>query len=293
MHNDILKRLDIIKNAVAMEEEDLIAMQIAKLETQPLDAQVLHILNLIKTQQFQHIIQLIEQYKHDSTGLVVFEDPQIQGLKLELKLLENSLNDKTDELADLERQINEFNSAYMQRLGSLIEAILKKRAELNKEDSQAQHDWAEFSQNYQQQLKDAPLILSSEQQQQLKTAYRQASRLCHPDKLTDAFKAQGTELFKALNEAYRHQDLVRVLTILQHLESGNPLSSGSDSINDKELLTAKIAALRLRLKELETEINSLLASEYYQRIQIIADTESYFASLEKELLAELNALTAA
>ena len=29
MHHDILKRLDIIKNAVAMEDEELIAMQIA------------------------------------------------------------------------------------------------------------------------------------------------------------------------------------------------------------------------------------------------------------------------
>jgi len=291
MHNDILKRLDIIKNAVAIEEEELIAMQLAKLKPLELDDKVLHIIALIEARQFQDIIQLIEQYKHDSSGLVVFEDPQIQGLKLELKVLENSLNDKTDELADLERQINAFNSEYMERLGGLIEAILKKRADDNKEDSQAQQDWEEFVQSHQQQLKDSPLVLTTEQQQQLKSAYRQASRLCHPDKLTDEFKAQGTELFKALSEAYRHQDLERVLEILQHLEIGKPLSSASDSINDKELLKAKIAALRLRLKELETEINALLQSEHYQRIQTIEDKDSYFSALQKELLEELNALS--
>ncbi|MCX7068713.1 MAG: hypothetical protein NTW85_13625 [Methylococcales bacterium] len=68
---------------------------------------------------------MIEQYKHENSGVMVFQDPQIQGLKLELKLLENRLNDKTDTQADLERQINEFNSEYMQRLGSLIEATRK------------------------------------------------------------------------------------------------------------------------------------------------------------------------
>jgi hypothetical protein len=110
MHNDILKRLDIIKNAVAMEEEDLIVMQVAKLQVLPLDEQAQHILALIQAQQFQDVIQLIEQYKHDNSGVMVFQDPQIQGLKLELKLLENRLNELTDTQADLERQINEFNS---------------------------------------------------------------------------------------------------------------------------------------------------------------------------------------
>ena len=87
MPNDILKRLHIIKNAVAMEDDDLIAMQVQKLEKLPLDEQVQHILALISAQQFQDVIQLVEQYKHDSSGLSVYEDPQIQGLKLELKLL--------------------------------------------------------------------------------------------------------------------------------------------------------------------------------------------------------------
>lgn len=44
MHNDILKRLDIIKNAVAMEDDELIAMQVAKLQALPLDAKLKQIL---------------------------------------------------------------------------------------------------------------------------------------------------------------------------------------------------------------------------------------------------------
>lgn len=57
MPNTILKRLDIIKNAVAMEDDELIAMQVAKLEELPLDAKVMQILALISTKRFQYVIQ--------------------------------------------------------------------------------------------------------------------------------------------------------------------------------------------------------------------------------------------
>jgi hypothetical protein len=60
MPNTILKRLDIIKNAVAMEDEELITMQVVKLQVLVLDAQVARILALIQAQQFQDVIQLIE-----------------------------------------------------------------------------------------------------------------------------------------------------------------------------------------------------------------------------------------
>jgi hypothetical protein len=297
MHHDILKRLDIIKNAVAIEDEELIAMQIAKLQALPLDEKVKQILALISTKRFQYVIQLIEQYKHDNSGVMVFQDPQIQGLKLELKLLENRLNELTDTQADLERQINEFNSEYMQRLGSLIEAILKKRAELFSHDTakqqEAQQDYENFEQSYQQQLQDTPQTLTPEEQQQLKTAYRKASRLCHPDKLADEFKTQGTEFFKALNEAYRRQDLQRVLDILHSLETGATLSTASDSITDKAILQSKIAALRERIAALEADIQGLQADETYLCMQTITSKDDYFAELEQGLQAELAALVAA
>ena len=293
MPNDILKRLDIIKNAVAMEEDDLIAMQVQKLEKLPLDEQVQHILALIRAQQFQDVIQLIEQYKHDSSGLTVYEDPQIQGLKLELKLLENRLNELTDTQAELEREINEFNGEYFRRLGSLIEEILKRRAELCRDETekqQAQHDYEEFERGYQQQLEDSPQTLTPEELQELKTAYRKASRLCHPDKLADEFKAQGETFFKELADAYRRQDLKRVIEILTALETGGSLKNAADSINNKETLQAKIALLRERIAILEVEVKRLQDDEIYQQILSIDDRESYFSELEKELNAELTAL---
>lgn len=293
MPNDILKRLDIIKNAVAMEEDDLIAMQVQKLEKLSLDEQVQHILALIRAQQFQDVIQLIEQYKHDSSGLTVYEDPQIQGLKLELKLLENRLNELTDTQADLEREINEFNSEYFRRLGGLIEEILKRRADLcsdETEKQQAKQDYEEFERGYQQQLEDAPQTLTPEQLQELKTAYRKASRLCHPDKLADEFKAQGEAFFKELHDAYRRQDLKRVTEILTALETGGSLNAASDSLNNKEALQTKIAALREKIGIFEFNIENLQADDAYQLILSIDDMDGYFSKLELELKAEIKAL---
>ena len=207
-------------------------------------------------------------------------------------ILEINLNDKSDEFAELERVLNEFNNEYYMRLGSLIQAILKLRIGQSEQDPQAQQEYEEFTHEFEQQKNDPIQELSPDQQQELKIAYRNASKLCHPDKLPDEFKSQGTEIFKELARAYRNQNLSRVNEILQQLQSGKPFKNASEIINNKEELLAKIASLRLRLTQLESEINALIQSEQYQKIIAIKDREAYFAGLEKELREELHDLNA-
>jgi hypothetical protein len=182
------------------------------------------------------------------------------------------------------------------RLGYLIEAILKSRAAVfdNKfsvESQQAELEYEEFIRDYQQQLEDPPQLLDEDEKQQLKVAYRKASRLCHPDKLAEESKARGEEYFKALNEAYRHQDLDRVLRILMELEAEtNSLVAVSDKINDSVILQKQIESLRKQIITLEAEVKSLKENEIFQRIQSITDMEGYFSNLEIELKAELKVL---
>ena len=93
---------------------------------------------------------------------------------------------------------------------------------------------------YLQQLQDLPISLTDYEKQQLKTTYRKASRLCHPDKLADDAKAMGEEIFKALNEAYRHQDLKRVQGILLKLEAETTsLVAASERIDDRTIIATK------------------------------------------------------
>ncbi|MCK4492818.1 MAG: J domain-containing protein [Methylococcales bacterium] len=291
MQNNLLKRLDIIKNAVAMEEDELIELQLKKIKQYSLDNKVQHIIELIENKQFKNIIQLIDQYKHDNSGLTVFEDPQIQGLKLELKVLETQTNELSDEKIEYECQINQFNSEYMLHLGDLIEQILKLEVISIRESEEAQEEaqqaYESFQKKHQQQLDELSNELNEEEKQHLKKAYRQASQLCHPDKLTDDFKQQGEAFFKALNEAYRRQNLNQVEEILRDLKTGATLNTASETLDNKILLEQRISLLRERIHSLEAEIKRIIESEVYRRIQKIEDMEKYFSELKQELEIEL------
>jgi chromosome segregation ATPase len=122
--NKLIQRLDIIKNAVAMEDENLIAMQLQELEQLALNGTVQHIIELIKSQSYEDVIQLIEDYKNKNSGMVVFEDPKVQGLRLELKVLEKKLKNLTEKKKDYTIEIDDFNREYSLRLGAIIQQIL-------------------------------------------------------------------------------------------------------------------------------------------------------------------------
>jgi len=294
MQTTLLKRLEIIKNAISIEEEDLIFMQVEKLKQLKLDEQTNIIVQLIESQQFENVIQLIEQYKQDHTGISVYEDHAIQGLKLELKILEDSVNHLSDEKLECQRQINHFNSEYMLRLGDLINAILKLQTSSKHLDEEqqkkAQEHYESFQQEQQEQLSELTEKLSANEKKKLKKAYRQASRLCHPDKLSDEIKEQGETIFKSLNEAYRRHDLKRVTQILSDLKNGIGFNVASDKINDKEILQKRVAALRVKVNALENEIQLLKEDEVYQKIQKIENFDEYFNVIKLSLKSELKHL---
>lgn len=126
--NNLLKRLDIIKNAVAMEEEDLIEMQLQKLKSYELDVSIQHIIQLIQSHSYENVIQLIEEYKNVHNGMVVFEDPKM--VRLELKVLERELKNLTEKKNDYTIDIDDFNREYSLWLGGIIQQILSLREQI-------------------------------------------------------------------------------------------------------------------------------------------------------------------
>jgi hypothetical protein len=302
MSLEIIKRLEIINNAIAIEEDDLIAMQLIKLKSFVLDQQAQKIVDLIEARHFEMVSQLIHQYKQSHHGMVLFEDEATQGLRYELKLLENNLNSLTEEKNEYERQLHEFNAEYVLRLGGLIEQILCLRfrhyakivvdhPEFSSEAEYAQQTYESFKQNSEQQLQDLPNPLTEEQKKELKSLYRRASRLSHPDVVSDEFKQQGEEIFKTLNEAYRQQNLIRVKEIIFALESRKSFGMASDTVNDKALLRQKIDLLRAHIEKIELEINTIKEDDTFRELQKISDWENYFNRLTEQLESELNQLS--
>jgi hypothetical protein len=386
--NILLKRLDIIKNSIAIEEEDLIVMQLRELEKLSLDDSVQHIIELIKSQSYEDVIQLIERYKNANEGMVLFEDPKIQGLRLELKILEKELKDLTEQRNNCTNIIDDFNREYNLLLGAIIKKILglrerilyqqlsvkyqifqtkkeafnkaekevdhvkkqiaelekklnkldglsyeyidlhekcqnfkeyltrlekdldDKRHELNqiKQDldhdpinekyHEAKEDTFTFNKEYKEVISDDVYDLNEKQLIELKKAYREAARLCHPDILSEEMKLEGHRIMSELNIARKKRDLEKVKEILLSLQTGGQFRDASDTIKDIELLKATIINIRKKINSLKTEICDLEGSDTFKTIQDIDDKDEYFDGLQqklevehKRLIDELNQIT--
>lgn len=93
-----------------------------------------------------------------------------------------------------------------------------------------------------------------------------------------------------LNAAKKKNDLARVQAILAALESGESFGVASDTVDDKEILKAKIEEAKQKIQQLKEEIAALDNSESYQLIQQIDDKESYFEQLKTQLEEEYQIL---
>ena len=126
MHK-ILKRLELIKTSISLEDEEIIELQIMKLQKMDVDIYVLAIIKLLEDFNFSKALLGIEAYIAKKHGLIVFEDTQVQALKLELKTFEIKLEKLTARKSVCEIEIDNFHNAYQLNLGELIKSILGLR----------------------------------------------------------------------------------------------------------------------------------------------------------------------
>jgi len=96
-------------------------------------------------------------------------------------------------------------------------------------------------------------------------------------------KEQAKKIIQKLNDAYAKKDLDAVKEILYSLENGLSFDMASDTINDKEILRAKIAELRTKIDVTFTEINDITEDETFIIIQDIDDWDVYFSEKKEQL----------
>lgn len=129
MHQ-ILKRLELIKTSITIEDQEIIELQISRLSTMSIDADVQNIVEKLSHHDYGSVIADIESYLIRYSGVVIYEDKETQGLKLELKVLENELQELSEQKNDYLNELNEFNTQYTLRLGELIQNILNLKKEI-------------------------------------------------------------------------------------------------------------------------------------------------------------------
>lgn len=182
--------------------------------------------------------------------LIPYESDVIRQVRFDIVAL-------SQQLADIEADIQAFHIAmyafereYQRRLGDLAESVLVLRAQLGMIDSK------NLAVPSVTQLADAAY-------QQLKSAYRQAAKLCHPDRLSDPHRDIGLALFDTLNKAYHLQDLVSVEHILWLLQSGQAFSDTPVILTNAELLRKRKALLTHLITQQTDQLTQLKMREEY------------------------------
>ncbi len=282
----IIKRLELIKSLIHLEEDSEIDSHLTKLQLFPTDNKLEIIISLLQDKAYSKAMPAIDEYinRHHQVGLYI--DSELEGLKLEAKVLEAEVNDLSDEKAELEKLIHDFGVRHNNELGELILKILrfrKSQAKGTPKEAEAEKDFNEYNKEYEVSKNEKLNKLSEEDQKELKQKYRKASKLCHPDVVSEEQKELADKLFAELNAAYERNDLKRVREILENLEKGNFFVSKSDSITEKQLLKAEIEKLRMRIKELKEQMKTIKESEAFTTISGISDWDAYFKETKEKL----------
>lgn len=233
--------------------------------------------------------------------IIIYDDQELIKLKIEAKALEIDFNLKNDELVEIGKIINNFSIKHNQELGEVLKNLLKFRKEklevekdLNKkkkkEFEEAKAEYEEFNENYEFSKTENLFDLNDEEKIEIKKAYRKATKLCHPDIVSNDFKIQAEEIFKELKKAYEENNIKRVKEILENLEKEKLFVNKSESITKKSKLKIEILNLKNKLDKIISEIENLKSKEPYLTIIKIEDWDKYFKTKKSILLEELNYL---
>jgi hypothetical protein len=301
-----LETLLLIKNSIINVDHELTLNQINNLKSMSLDIDndALAIIAELDDFNYSKAIILIDDYLSKHSAVEAYIDKELQGLRLELIALESQLEELTLVHIEHINTINSFNNLQNRIVGPVILEILKLRARISQllksnddyyqdikdqfEDAQQEYD--DFQRAYQSVEEQFQFEISDENKKILKKQYKQASRLCHPDKVSIEFKPQANKIFSELNSAYTNNDLPKVQEILEELKSGAGFSVDSYSIDNKQILKSKIQSIRKKIEEVKSEIQKVKEDKIYKVIEENDDLEKYFNEMREKLEVERDEL---
>jgi len=135
----IIKRLELIKNCIALQEHQLVSAQ-AELLKDTENQDLNNILELIEFSFYSDASKAIDEFIKNHTGLVIFEDPEIQTLKSEINLLGGRIGVLTADKEEMVGLIEDFNREFHLQVGDIMAEILlfKRRIYRKKYDEERQ-----------------------------------------------------------------------------------------------------------------------------------------------------------
>jgi hypothetical protein len=292
--NQIIKRLDVIKNLMLLEEFDDLRTNLNKLMHYDFNNDIGNIIISINNEEYGNAIKLIESFISNNNLLMIWNDPEISGIKLEIKILENQINAFDNEKIELEKILSDFEHRHTLELGTLILEVLRLRKIKyinHSKQFETEKDFNDYQEQFENEKEKKQYDLTEEEKITLKKTFRKATTFCHPDKVNDEQKEEAQRIFIELKKAYDEHDLVKINQILNDLETGKTFKTNSDSISEKEKLKTILNNLKKKVKQLEKEIIELKNNETFEMILKIDNWDSYFSETKNQLTEELQKLT--
>ncbi|MBS3913735.1 MAG: hypothetical protein KG003_04505 [Bacteroidetes bacterium] len=307
MHS-FCKRLEILRNCILLQDRDDIAYQTSKFEKIFLQSnnstkysETEAIIAHLQEHRFSSALEIITHFLEQYSQVQVWLNPEIDSLHFECRSLEIQITSLEDEKNELEKMIREFERRHNKELGNLILEILElrkaraeKEAKENPTDEKRRHVYEETQQDYNtfkgsyEEIKSTTVRdLTTEQQQELKTKYRKATKLCHPDTVSAMQATESAQVFDQLTKAYDDNDVETVSRILEYLETGKPFKAKHETFTENDKLKVEVTRLQLTLQRLIQAINEIKQSETYQKISVLGDWNVYFQKVKKQLEIEL------
>lgn len=287
----VIKRLEILKNYVILEDDEDIERESRKLSVYQFQQDIYQIIRALSQNAFSQAVELIDEFIKRNHQIVVYGEVDIAALKLEIRHLEHQFNAYDDEKTELEKTLTLFQHRHTKELGQYISRLLHLRKLKfvwdDEKFAEAEQDEREYHQQLEEENAKEIQTLSEDDQKALKRAYKKASILCHPDKVAEEMKEDATETFTKLKQAYEENNLDLVQEILDDLEQGKFFKSRTASISEKEKLQLEIQRLREKIQVLEAEIYAIKESEEYQTISEIEDWDEYFDRIREQLKDEI------
>ena len=248
----IIKRLELIKTAIALEDEEIIELQVMKLEKLGIDAEVQLILAEIETVDYANVVILIEQYIIKYSGVAIYEDKELEALRFELKLLEGKLQEKIELKNEYQNDISEFNTRYSLELGDTIRRGLDLR----------------------KQILAKALKVKTDAFEKLK------KKLEELDEYDEDYDRVYQEYNKAKDD----------LTDDPFFDKYNDAKTDYEEFQEEKQLRTKIEELRESLADIEQALEDIKENDIYTLLDELDDVEEYFRDMKVALDSEMERL---
>jgi chromosome segregation ATPase len=241
-----------------------------------------------------------------STDIVATQTPEEQELarkQAELATLEAELAQGELDFATLRAELHAFEARYLRIVGAryaqldeikaqIAEALAdaapreqKSRTEARRARAQA-HESADAAGQAGDEGEWPHKFQPSEN---LRKLYREVARRIHPDLGSDdQDRDRRTQLMAEANRAYEEGDEARLQAILQEWESSPEAVKGEGTGAELVRVIRKIAQVRRRLRDIETEIAGLKESDFYKLKVKVDQAEAEGCDLLVEMVARLD-----